>query len=132
MNTDLIQLSRLLKESWCRETAFESAEWSEINPARGQCAISSLIVQDFLGGELVRFVVEGPSIAEKHYVNLINGVLIDTTHSQYSKLDVSLRLSQPDLGPYLSLRERLLADSSTLERYQLFRHIVESKMKEGA
>src|SRR5882757_7942847 len=80
----------VLRQSWSAETAFNASDWSPENPARGQCVISALVVQDYLGGDLQRFEVQGDDFAETHYTNLLNGVVIDTTASQYDDLNVSL------------------------------------------
>jgi hypothetical protein len=50
------------------------------NPARGQCAVTALIVQEHLGGELVRCECPGGS----HYYNrLEDGTEIDVTREQF-------------------------------------------------
>ena len=84
MKFSLEILAKSLHSSWNADTARTPSEWSESNPARGQCVISSLIIQDYFGGELVRFNVTGENIDETHFCNLLDGeVLIDTTVSHY-------------------------------------------------
>ena len=109
-----------LTNCWSAETAHEGSGWTPKNPARGQCAISSLLVQDLLGGELVRFEVEYRGTHEKHFANVSNGALIDVTRSQYGAEGV-FRESIPDLTGFSSRRERLLSDLGTRRRYELLK-----------
>lgn len=67
-----------LQESWSATTSYEADEnWNPENPARGQCVVSSLVVQDYFGGDIVRYAVIGEGIDETHYFNILdNGTLI--------------------------------------------------------
>lgn len=117
---DIQEIIEKLRVSWSAETAFEASAWTPDNPARGQCAVSSLLVQDLLGGEIVRFAVEYHGAHEKHFANSVNGGLIDTTMSQYGG-EGNFTLSASDLKEYSSLREKLLADKDTARRYGLLK-----------
>ena len=123
MTIDIHTLITALKHSWSAETAYDANDWSPQNPARGQCAVSSLGVQDYLGGELVRFASEFDGRKEKHYANVIEGALLDVTRSQFPD-DAVLVVSHPDLGEFASLRERMLADEDTKRRYELLKERV--------
>ena len=73
----------MIKEAWCRETASPGCQdgWSEDNPSWGQCAITALAVQNLVGGDLMRTVVEGHG---SHYYNrLLDGTEIDLTRDQF-------------------------------------------------
>lgn len=70
-----------LNWSWTAQTAYKAEYWTPGNPARGQCAVSALVVQDLLGGhiEKVRIAPYG-----WHYFNVVPDVgRIDTTASQF-------------------------------------------------
>lgn len=126
-------LMSALKSSWSAETSYSSDEYEESNPARGQCVVSSLVVQDYLGGELARAKVCGDGIDEKHYFNTLpDGLVIDTTRSQYTK-PVTMADSPVDfkLDGFESVRERLLADDDTRRRYELLKQKVQAKLKEN-
>src|SRR5262249_295600 len=56
---ELRQLRRAIERSWTRSTSSDPEHWSEKNPAHGQCAVTALVVQDCLGGELLRARVKG-------------------------------------------------------------------------
>ena len=70
-----------LQKAWCKETAHPAYQekWSEENPAVGQCAVTALIVQEELGGDIMSCKVGRSS----HFVNVIDGKIVDLTISQF-------------------------------------------------
>jgi hypothetical protein len=69
-----------IRASWGHDTS-ASSTWSPLDPARGQCAVTALVVQDLFGGDLRRGVVEGDS----HYWNVLpDGTELDLTREQFS------------------------------------------------
>lgn len=100
----------LIWRSWNRYTSATPEEWSKANPARGQCAVTALIVQDVAGGGLLRALVNG----ESHYWNLLpNGVEIDLTLQQFGP--------DPEITPPIEERDRIyvLSFPETRRRYRL-------------
>ncbi|WP_155593903.1 YunG family protein [Lysinibacillus cavernae] len=74
MKEDLV---KALRKSWSMQS---SSKWSMNNPAKGQCGVTTLVVQDILGGEIKKtFLDEG-----WHFYNVINGVRMDVTEEQFS------------------------------------------------
>jgi hypothetical protein len=74
------ELLSLLRRAWRADTSYDPNGWSIMNPAFGQCAVTALIVQDRLGGELVHGVTKSVS----HYWNRVpNGLEIDLTSDQF-------------------------------------------------
>lgn len=67
-----------LESAWSIET---SSKWLADNPARGQCSVTALVVQDILGGEIVKTDVDGAW----HFYNLVDGKRHDFTASQFSE-----------------------------------------------
>jgi len=117
----LEQLTHALHASWGADTSFDASEWSEDNPARGQCVASSLIVQDYYGGDLLRYEVRGEGLQELHYCNLLDdGTILDTTGQQYHQI-VSMQISPVHLAGYATVREKRLADNGTRKRYELLK-----------
>ena len=128
MSPTLEQLIATLRHSWSGATSYADSDWSADNPARGQCVVSSLVVQDYLGGDLVRYAVKGDGIDEMHYCNMLDGgVLLDTTRSQY-QAPVTFTLMPVDLKHYKSVREKRLDDDETRERYELLRQRVAARL----
>jgi|SRR6266550_1913191 len=103
-----IVLRDAIRQAWVRETSADPSGWTEANPAWGQCAVTALIVQDFLGGELLRCEVNSTS----HYWNkLSSGDELDLTSHQFG----------PQFRPGRSeLRSRgyVLGFADTVTRYQ--------------
>jgi hypothetical protein len=126
MNITLEAVIEALQKSWAKDTCYEETEWSEDNPARGQCVVSSLVLQDYFGGELLRYKVSGDGIDETHYCNTFdNGTLMDVTASQYIQ-PVTFVVAPADLKSYFTIREKRLADGHTRHRYELLLSRVEA------
>lgn len=124
MNPTLQELSEALQASWHADTAYDFKEWNPENKARGQCVVSSLVVQDYFGGELVGYEITEGQFHETHYVNqLPDGTIIDTTASQYTS-PVSMRRKPVNVGEFTSVREKRLADTPTAARYGILKHRV--------
>jgi hypothetical protein len=49
----LSELESAIRKSWGRDTSDDPDEWSESNPARGQCAVTAMLVRELLGGEIL-------------------------------------------------------------------------------
>ena len=117
-----------LRQSWGTDTGFAPEDIVKSNPARAQCVPSSLVVQDYLGGEIVRYHVIGEGIDEKHYFNVLDdGTGFDTTGCQYS-VPVKMELSPVDLKGFKSVREKRLADNEIRERYNNLKRKVDLLM----
>lgn len=126
----LEQLIKALQASWGIDTCFEASEWSRENPARGQCVVSSLVVQEFFEGDLLRYEVTNTvGLHEMHYCNILpDGTILDTTGSQY-KQPVTLKVKPVDLKGYSSIRGKRLADELTRTRYQILLHRVNKELE---
>lgn len=117
----LSRLTAALRLSWRADSSFTPEEWHASNPARGQCLVSSLVVQDYYGGDLRRYRVLGQNIKETHYCNiLIDGTIIDTTGSQYND-PVVLTVDPIALDGFISAREKRLSDDNTRAQYELLK-----------
>lgn len=94
------------------------------------CCIES-VIQDYFGGDLIRYAIEEDGFRETHYANrLDNGTIIDTTASQYVK-PVTLRIRPVTLNGFSSVREKRLADTSTHTRYELLKKRVHHLLQEA-
>lgn len=123
--TTLENLITALEASWGADTAFTKSDWSSENPARGQCVVSSLVVQDYFGGDLLKYSVTGKGIEESHYFNQIaDGNIVDVTKGQYN-FPVSMKPSTVSYVGFASIREKRLSDDDTRQRYRLLKDRVE-------
>lgn len=112
-------LARAIREAWRASTSAVPEEWSPINPARGQCAVTALVVQDHCGGRLCRAIVNG----ESHYWNILDdGTEIDLTKDQFERFAPS----------EVEFRDRdyVLSFPDTRRRYELLRLQLSTKCNE--
>ncbi|SCG72414.1 YunG family protein [Micromonospora humi] len=120
--TDLERLRPILRASWGADTCdpHDLPAWHPGNPARGQCGVTALIVQDLLGGELVLGeVFVGDAQVGHHYWNrLPDGGDVDLTADQFHPREVVVgaRVQRRPAGPpgrcrqqYELLRRRVLS-----------------------
>ena len=100
----------IISMSWSKETCYPALQnqWNESNSSLGQCAITSLVVNDFCGGKIMRCMVNDIS----HYYNLINGCVIDLTVLQFEGI-----IPEYNKGEERN-REYLLSNDDTKKRYR--------------
>lgn len=113
-----------LRHSWHRDTAAEQCTSAGPSKPHGQCAITALVVQDYLGGALLR--CEFPD-KTSHYWNLIIGIgEIDLTREQYAaELEIPRGVEVPRARVLEG--ERAIA-ARTSERYELLKRRVDRQM----
>lgn len=106
---EIRKLKQLLEKSWDKYTCSPTLRnmWSEDNPSLGQCAVTSLIVNDFFGGKIMRCMTSTGS----HYYNLIDDEIVDLTSEQFTgeKIEYDDREERT--------REYLLSNDDTKNRY---------------
>ena len=72
------QLMNVLLSSW---SLASSSKWTQENPAKGQCGVTALVVNDITGGEIRKTKLpEG-----WHFYNEVDGTRYDLTASQFTK-----------------------------------------------
>jgi hypothetical protein len=75
----IFELKNVLMKVWSIES---SSKWTPENPAKGQCGVTALVVNDIFGGEIMKTLTpEG-----WHFYNKINGQRYDLTESQFSEV----------------------------------------------
>lgn len=81
----LAELEDAIRASWGRDTTEGPDEWSEANPAWGNCAVTALVVRDYLGGELVAAgVVRDGVRVDRHVWNVLpSGIAVDLSRDQF-------------------------------------------------
>ncbi len=101
-----LELYRAIVRVWAADTASPADAWSAANPALNHCSVTSLVVQDHFGGELLKTRTSGGT----HFYNSIDGRKWDLTVSQFA-----------EPVPYddtPATREEALADTSA-QKYAL-------------
>ncbi len=89
----LAHIDEAIRACWSPETCdpVDLEDWSDANPARGQCAVTALVVQDILGGELLVAEVHHADGTRQgvHYWNrLASGAEVDLTRAQFTNGEV--------------------------------------------
>ena len=122
MIESLATLEDALRSSWGADTCdpVDLADWHPGNPARGQCGVTVLVVNDLLGGDLVMAEVSNADGTRQgvHYWNRIGLLDIDLTREQFTSdehIGTGALLPRPPHAPtrcldeYELLRTRVLA-----------------------
>lgn len=119
------ELEKILEKCWCRETIIQQAGWKEDNPALGQCVPTSLVVNDYFGGEIIWAMAtlqEGKEIS--HYFNKIDEKEIDLTRKQFPEGTI-IPAGIPRTKGFKTTRDYLLSSQNVVERYNLLKLKVE-------
>lgn len=109
------KLKEAFKACWGADTA--KGEWLATVPSLNQCAVTALVVQDYLGGDLLRCKLND---GDSHYWNLLpDATEIDFTEDQF------LYTHQQDIGEII-VRDRyyVLSFPDTKARYEILRERV--------
>ncbi|EDZ51692.1 TPA: hypothetical protein QCR58_005134 [Bacillus cereus] len=102
-----------LIKSWSIET---SSKWTIENPAKGQCGVTALVVQDICGGEIKK-----TKIGEVwHFYNFIDGQRFDFTEAQFNE--------NPNYLDVESNREEAFADTNE-KQYSILKGKITKELK---
>ena len=85
MTFTLAQLEAAIRESWSADTASEENEWTPDNPSCGQCDITTLVVHDLVGGDVLAADVflDGVRVEAHMWNRLPSGLEVDLTREQF-------------------------------------------------
>lgn len=112
--SSVAKIRNALSASWSHETSYFD-DWSPSNPSAGQCAVSAIIVQDYLGGEIKECAVNGIV----HYFNVVEGAVLDITAGQFGSFDIDYAASR------VKTKDEILRYNDTRRRYELLKAKVE-------
>ncbi|MGY1433539.1 YunG family protein [Streptomyces reniochalinae] len=90
--TLLTDIERAVRSSWGADTTTPGFRpyWSSENPARDQCGVTAMVLNDLLGGELIRgeVLVKGER-TDYHWWNRLGmGIEVDLTREQFGLEEV--------------------------------------------
>ena len=113
---DEAEIKRLLLNCWSGRT---SSLWTPENPARGQCGVTALVIQNYFRGEIMKTRLPD---GRWHFYNRIGGRRYDFTASQF---DFSI-----DYSDEISSLDEALADTNDEQFSHLssaFRRLIENQ-----
>nr|MBA4404890.1 hypothetical protein [Nanoarchaeum sp.] len=121
---ELSDLVSAISSSWGKDTCYPGSadKWTESNPYHGQCAITALVVQDYLGGEILSC-----SHAHHYWNRLTNGQEVDLTKEQFPA-GTQICLDEIKTREYI-LDSPSAIKATTPERYLLLKKRVEEKLQ---
>ncbi|MDR6224089.1 YunG family protein [Desmospora profundinema] len=108
-------LLQALVSSWSKST---STKYSPDYPARGQCGVTALVVNELLGGEILKTPLE----EGWHFYNRIGGRRMDFTLSQFDEAI--------DYQDVESSREEAFLDTND-EQYRILKEAVLGRLRES-
>jgi hypothetical protein len=110
------EIAQALRRSWTPDTAYRDT-WRPDRRSTGQCAVTALVVQDYLGGTLRRAVLPG----ETHYWNVLpDGTEVDLTRDQFDSYNPT------SIGEVT--RDEIVAFPDTAHRYAILRESVAERL----
>ncbi|WP_030377172.1 MULTISPECIES: YunG family protein [unclassified Streptomyces] len=88
----LTDIERAVRRGWSAETATPEyrERWTTDNPARDQCGVTAMVLNDLLGGELLRgeVHVDGRRVDYHWWNRLGMGIEIDLTREQFAPEEI--------------------------------------------
>ena len=128
IESEISKLEEAIRKSWSKETSSDPEKWAYENPAWGQCAVTALIVHDYLGGDIVwaeAKLPDGKSIS--HYFNQIKWKEVDLTRRQFPEGTV-IPQGIEKKKEYASTRAYVLSFPVTQQRYEILKKRVEENL----
>ena len=114
-------LEHILLNCWCKDTSYDPNKWSKDNPAFGQCAVTSLIVNDYFAGKIVWAEALLPDNTKiSHYFNLIEEQEVDLTRKQFPKGTI-ISKGVDKTKQFSTTREYILSYQTTRDRYEILK-----------
>ncbi|KAA0805836.1 hypothetical protein DN398_01200 [Bacillus sp. JAS102] len=107
------RIYEVLIRSWSIET---SSKWTTENPAKGQCGVTALVVQDICGGKIKKTKIG----KVWHFYNSIDGKRFDFTEAQFNE-----KLNYMDIE---SNREEAFADTNE-KQYSMLKKKITKELK---
>ncbi|MCT4612088.1 MAG: hypothetical protein N4A47_01805 [Clostridia bacterium] len=109
---DINKLRCACYNSWDEKTCYDGVldRWNENNKELGHCAITSMVVNDYIGGNIIKAVVKDEEDA--HYFNEVDENIIDLTIEQYNYSPI-YELTK------IKTKADLLKNENTKKRYEI-------------
>lgn len=123
-----VNLLTAIRQAWCAATCYPPSrdQWTPENPALGQGAVTALLLQELLGGDVVY------NSEHKHFWNrLEDGREIDMTLERFQgQFDSTLPIDRTCSREYM-LEGIAATEARTMERYQILKARVLERWTSG-
>ena len=114
MKDELKIILRKLPQAMSKDTCYHGDvdNWYPTNPTAGHCAITAILIQEILGGEVCKTKVNRRS----HYFNVLDDhTIVDATAEQF-------KYNKPNYSKFeVVSTKNMLKNKDTKERYQKFK-----------
>lgn len=79
------RLETAIRSAWGATTAAADNVWASTNPSAGHCDVTSLVIREHAGGDIMRAqVFRDGALSEHHYWNVLpDGTEVDLTADQF-------------------------------------------------
>ncbi|WP_433575607.1 YunG family protein [Nocardia brasiliensis] len=125
----LTVLEEAFEAVWSADTS-ASVTWESSNLAKGQCAVTACVVQDYLGGDILHTTATLPSgELVSHYFNIVDDSAVDFTSKQFPN-GTSFSTPSSKTKGFPSTRDYCLSYDSTRQRYDLLSNRVAAYLRE--
>ncbi len=126
---NLVILQKAIEKSWCRQTCYAPENWKTSNPSYGQCAVTSCIVQDYMGGQILwcQALNSNNLVAQDHYFNQVADEYIDFTKGQFPPKTIFTK-AEPKTKGFTTTRAFILSYQKTHDRYLILRDKVQKAL----
>jgi len=117
------KLEKAIKRSWDKKTCHPDVKvWSKKNPSKGQCGVTALLIQEYLGGRIA-------FNKKLHHVwNILsNKKEYDLTRKQFSnktKIKKEGFISRENM-----FNNKLAIKAKVKERYKIFKKRIKNNLK---
>lgn len=110
-------IKELLLECYLKYLCYSRVQddWNDNNKCFGMCVITSLIINDYFGGDICKIYVGRVS----HYFNLIENNIVDLTSSQFNY--------EIDYKDYQIIDRKNILTEDTKNRYNILKSRLNSK-----
>jgi hypothetical protein len=115
---DIEKIQKVLLECYSKDLCYPKVQdnWNDSNKCFGMCAITSLIINDYFGGDICKIHVDGIS----HYFNLIENKIIDLTSSQFNH--------EMNYKDYQIIDRKNILTEDTKNRYSILKNEVNKRI----
>lgn len=116
MSLSLVQIEWFLYQAWSKESSYSPDDYEQHDKSYGQCAVTALLLQDILSGEIMRgwAINKEENVRVRHYWNRFGDTHVDCTWKQFPEGTTIIESK-------LAQRKQLLNHKSTSNRYKVLR-----------